>query len=264
MYEVSLNNNQVFLNFNSIIYLTISTIISSGIILFVIKKYLENRLNYNFQEKIEKYKNQLSIINELSKFDYQRKLTDYKLFTEFKHTIYRQIFSKIILTYAHCFRPFGLKEYPNFQNYTLKEVIDQIKSLNVLDELIIFINSNWDKNKHDCIKKIRKVYDFKDAEESRKCQIEAKNYFYENILYVSNDIEKLIKEVLSKIIEINIIWETCEDFSNVSEEELKKIREYEKELQELIYNKLKTLMNKELAVGYYDFDLTNSKEVSSE
>ena len=118
---------------------------------------------------------------------------------------------------------------------------------------------NWENNRHECIKKIREIYDFKDFEQSKKCQIEAKNYFYENILYVSNEIEKLLKDIFSKIIEINIIWETCGGFSGISGEDLKKIREYEKEFQELIYNKLKTLMNKELALGYYDFDLNNSK-----
>jgi len=79
----------------------LDTVIPIGVLLAVIwggvKYFTKKNFDYHFEKKIEEYKNEMQNILEFNKFDLQRKIHDFSLFTTKMHETYQNVFSLFLI-----------------------------------------------------------------------------------------------------------------------------------------------------------------------
>ena len=63
-----------------------SASVTSGVMALI-----QSRISHKYQKAIESYKHELNTINEQQKFNYQRWITDFGLFTQKKHEAYAEL-----------------------------------------------------------------------------------------------------------------------------------------------------------------------------
>ena len=71
-------------------YVTASSV-AIALLFFFAKKYIAIFIENKFDEQLETYKHDLSLITENARFDYQRKIQDFNLYTIKKHERYVEI-----------------------------------------------------------------------------------------------------------------------------------------------------------------------------
>lgn len=238
-----------------LIFVFVSLILASkfikNLIKKIIEKFMEKFIENKFQQNMENYKHELSLISEQCKFDYQRKITDFNLFTKEKHQVYKELFSLILVAFANAKEFGGMRHLPDFNQFDKSEMEGFLEKFELTSMKKIELLDIWENDKANCTRIINDFLDRIRVGRSVDEKYSATNYFYKNILHISDDIENLVKNIFNNITEINIFWE-IEVKSKHFSGDLLKMREVEDKLSKLIYEDLKNLMKKELSVGYYE------------
>jgi len=67
-----------------------------ALIFFVLRKFLGGKIDFNFNKKLAEFNNQLQISTESARFDFQRKIQDFNLYTVKKHEKYIKLYELVL------------------------------------------------------------------------------------------------------------------------------------------------------------------------
>lgn len=70
--------------------------IVTAILSFILKEYLSNKIDSYFQTKLVSFQHQLDLSTEAEKFNYQRKIQDFNLYTNKKHEKYIELYEIVL------------------------------------------------------------------------------------------------------------------------------------------------------------------------
>ncbi len=218
---------------------------------FILRKIFSNTFDTFSKKKIEAYKHDLSLFSEKQKFEYQRWTTDFNLYTQKKHEAYSELYRLILIADGALQQLVGFREVPSFEEYDRKDMENYLKGYQVVGGHIPTLLDCWEQNRDACIEKTREYLikiDFQKAEQERQ---KAKNFYVIHTLYLSETVEKLVSEILSKLVrqfvmdrQMIVKHYSRDDYPEQSKEIIEKKNE--------LLGQLKHEMRKELSVGYYE------------
>lgn len=224
-------------------------VISSGAIVGAmwvgIRYYVKKMVDQRFQKNIEDHKHELQLLMEQNKFDLQRRVQDFSLFTTKKHAVYAELYDLYLRADGYVTH---LLTQPDI---ILKNIRDEEELIYALSEsnfpqfLINRFVDEWDKKPREELRnELIKEFENIDIENTRKAIRKARDTFLINRIYLSNETLELMGELnkfYSKIITSYILFSAQPlNYKDLIEEGKSHIK------------KLTEVMRDELAIGYYD------------
>ena len=232
----------------------IPTAITTSII-FIFKKYYGTKIENTFQRSMESYKQELIVATENAKFDFQRKIQDFNLFTTKKHEVYGELNKLLLTAEGGILNLYGLRTELSYEEYNredLKKLMDREGfPEGKMDEILKFFDANDKFNAILLMKHFLRIKEFRDANNEL---INARNFFWASIFYFSNEVEEKIKVIFIKLAALLIRQEQIFQAPDTAHELRNKLGlesiELKKNIPDLI-EKLLVNMKQELSVGYY-------------
>ncbi|MED1221553.1 hypothetical protein [Bacillus paralicheniformis] len=180
------------------------SILTSSIVTIIIETVSKNLISNSFKKRLEKYKDALSQHAENRRFDIERKMHDFSLYSTKRHELYPEIFKRIFSINKN------LNTYEQ-KSYLSKEIIkkpsdifDYYESIGVSisEEVATKIdekcNEKWSLDQDYCLQQVSRIIKNELAVSLRKDVEEAFDFFSHNILFLSEPISSLIDKLLEK------------------------------------------------------------------
>jgi hypothetical protein len=178
----------------------ISGIFNIIIIILIVtyKAWTPKLFQYIYDKKIIKYKTDLETEKEKQLAEFSKKITGFNKFFNKKYEIYPLLYSKIIKLHGELSNWAPSQLHPDFKKLTNEEFIDYLNTFDfsIPDKRELIALRESDKlNDWDFYKLLPGHF--------RVCIRKTNNFFQENRLFLSNEIESFISEVLDNA---NKIW----------------------------------------------------------
>jgi len=208
---------------------------------YLVKKLVDQRFN----KRLEDHKFELQVLLENNKFDFQRKVQDFSLYTSRKHAIYAELYDLFLRADGYVRR---LLTQPNITLQDFYDKQDLAYNLSKADIPVHIANrfvEDWEnKNREDTISELIKYLEQFEYIRTKDAVNNAKNTFLVNRIFLSEETHKIMSELNQ--IYANIIF-TQEVMGRVQPQNYKDIAEH---CERLIKN-LTEAVKSELAIGYY-------------
>ncbi|NOJ73181.1 hypothetical protein [Paenibacillus alvei] len=179
------------------------------VIWFFVRHISGKFIEKQFQKNIETYKNELQGVLESKKFDFQRMMHDFNLYRSKKHEIYPELFRFLLKATIGLNNLKNNWDFPYFRSLGKEFVVQYLLEKGVGQTEIDYITDHWLDDDEEKIQDIK--YAIKKLErESVKNEYKIfHNYFLEVELYLSDEIVKVIQEILQDFDEIleNMIYD---------------------------------------------------------
>ncbi|MEC1437410.1 hypothetical protein P9D57_01320 [Bacillus sonorensis] len=184
-----------------------------------------------FNTKLEKQKHIL-----------QKKIQDFSLYNERKHSSYTELYKLIKEAEGQIFGLRGLKTVPSFTDCNTQDIDNYLKEFNTPQKAITEITHLWEKEKYDeAIQKIREYEKMRDINKAESAFFSAKNYWLLNELYFKEELNTKLHEYFKDLYSLYVNYEMPEGVSRKENRELKsKINDK--------FDELKSIMKKELSM----------------
>lgn len=225
------------------------------LLFFILRKYFGTKIDTAFKKNIEKYKQELLVATEHSKFDFQRKIQDFNLFTSKKHEVYGELNKLLLIAENYITGLFGFRtelSYEEFDKIDLKKVMENSGFPN--GKINQILNTIDEGNRIEAIIMMKKFLGLKEFRDSNNALINARNYFWSSIFYFSDKVESLVKDILSKLTSLLVKQEQIDQLPEVAQETKNKLGLESIELKReipIILENIMEQMKEELSVGYY-------------
>lgn len=226
-----------------------SSLLSSGIILGIIgivsKGFTKGWIDNYFNKKMAKYKNELESISEKEKFDFERKIHDFSLYSNQKHKIYPEIYKKMLYSKSLVFRLTGFTTLLTFEEYDENDLTAYMQSRKYPQGQISTILDRWRVDKISAISILRSYDRMISFQEANHEVQSARGSLFENELYLAEECSEKIYEYLNKIDTLLLNTELPD---NESIKQKPKLRKEIATLEE----EIRKIMRVELSIGYYE------------
>ncbi|WP_203362432.1 hypothetical protein [Bacillus sp. REN10] len=226
------------------VYQWLKAIGIGAIILLIINKYIENRIRSKFDKELENHRNNLLKVTEKMRFDFQRKVHDFSLYTNKRHEVYPEIYKHILITDSMIMRLKHQRIYLTWEGFNEEDLLEYMNNHRVprreSDEIIRL----WKFDKNASVKRLRqclKMLEYQDAE----YQLEVfQSKVYENELFLSEETSTYCIAIIENLNSLLINYHFLDD------ETLAEDRNIEKGILSQKH-KLRKTMKKELSIGDY-------------
>jgi hypothetical protein len=240
---------KIFLN-----YIAIPSIITT-ILTFVLKKYLSDKVDHYFQEKLTLFKHQLDLSTEAERFNYQRKIQDFNLYTVKKHEKYVRLYELLLESEARICGIYGFKTELTYQEHNESDVRRIMTEEKFPEGKIEEIFKIWkNRGKEDAIKEMKIFFRLIEIKRADNSFWALKNHFVISKLYLSDIIDSKFDSLLTSLGSLLANYETVEqipfEVRRESKELIKEGGEIRKTIRPQI-EELTSMLKKELSVGYY-------------
>lgn len=236
-------------------YVAVPSVVTT-ILVFVLKKYLSNKVDNYFQEKITLFKHQLDLSTEAERFNYQRKIQDFNLYTVKKHEKYVSIYESILEAESRICGIYGFKSVPTYQEYNENDIRKIMTDEKFPEGKINEIFEIWrNQGKDEALKTMRKFFRLIEVQKASNSFNAFKYQYIISKLYLSETIDKKITEIIGTLAAVLAHYETFEQLPFEARREMKEEIKEATKLQESVrpqIEELTELLKKELAVGYYN------------
>jgi hypothetical protein len=212
------------------------SVLTSSIVTLIINSVIKGGIKHQYSKRLEKFKSDLSLISEDQKFDFQRKIHDFSIYSSRRQEIYPEMYKYI---------------------YKLHKEINLIEELSFLspafisekERIVPYFNGIGIEFTEEEVKLILKKYDSYDTHEDSLINLSdlikqilinefnkkikaADDFFQDHILYFSNDSIKKINNFLTNILVlvVNMKLEDNDDKNEI----LKEVSDCCKEIEEIL------------------------------
>lgn len=224
----------------------LSSVIVVGILEFIIRKYCSSRIDLSFAKRLERFKHDLDAVGEQSRFDYQRKLQDFNLYTSKRHESYVALHKLLLLAQSSVTGLVGLRNVPTYEDCNqedISRILDYRKVHSGKKEEIL---SLWITARGAAIAMMTDYLRMLELQQAEIAIAEARDCFWFSKLYISNDIAATAHELIKKLKDLKAYYNypeaTCEFYGRVEQ-----LRHDVDDLS----NHVISIMKKEISVGYY-------------
>lgn len=231
----------------------VALLVLGGVILFspawypFLRAWLNRRITagieYGFQRRLEDHKHELSLAAEAARFDYQRRISDFNLYSSARHESYAELWKLIRAAHGRILelaRPvaqeFDYFDADDVEKYLIRKGIPSGKRTEVLQV--------WINDRSAGVAALNAVVASSDAHEAVTAFISVNNQFVARDLYLSDPVSKATGFILGQLDMLRVNLQSPE-----GKESIKSVV-----LQHEVYEavqQLKRSMQDELARGDY-------------
>jgi hypothetical protein len=226
-----------------------------AVIAFLSRNITKGYINNYFKNKLEDHKHDLQQITEEIRYDYQRKIHDFSLFSSKKHEVYAYLYKLYNKANTDVkIATASYREYPDFKKNDSEEVEKYLLEMDINKDVVEKIKNMWSGDKEKAFKEFQNAIDFKKLITADRSKYEAITYFWDHSIYLSRDIEQSSKDINDCLKEII----HKEEYRIIDGNEGIKKSEFYKGQRNLNLQidghlrKIKEYMRKELSIGYYE------------
>lgn len=218
-----------------------------------LEKFLDRYFQANYEKELEEFKTELKHTTEFLKYDFNRKLVDFNLFTSKKHEVYAELFSKVLYAKSAVVGLEGLMQFLTFEDFDEEDLrkflenkkVPKGKTNEFLDE---FRSKKTDRDLENLANKVHSyIYKIIDVKHAENIVREAKGYFYINAIYFSDDLYVFIKDYFIKLFQLYHIFSSNFRLNDDYEKKISLEAFLEANLEEL-----RIRLRKEISIGYYN------------
>ncbi len=170
-----------------------------NLIILALNVLVKNGVDNLFARSIEKYKSELQQISEKAKFDYMRMNQDFNLWTTKRHEAYAKLYSSLDETLRFMSSIENIEISAYFDYLSNEDLIDILKKESLSTDDISSVTLLRDGNPSFAEKEAKRLIKKAKTSEAKKAGIKAQKVFGENIIYLSDEIYRMVEELLSKI-----------------------------------------------------------------
>jgi len=219
---------------------------------FIIQKYSKAKIDNYFNKRLEDHKHELSLVTEAERFNYQRKIQDFSLFTTKKHEHYAELYHLLLVAdgeiQALYYEP---RSVLTFSGYIRKDISLYLKQQKFPLVKIRSILDLWDTEKETAIKEVEKYLGALAVHRAERSWREAKRYFWRSQIYLSDEVIKVSQSLISDLFELFLYHKDLIFGQQRGAEWVSRSREIKNSLDRNFGNIIKLIRN-ELGVGYYE------------
>lgn len=224
------------------------------------KIFAEKRLDLEFNKRLEKHKNDLELITNRIQFEYSLKTHDYNNYSEKKHQVYAELFSRFSIAMQSMWNL--MKESPETNYYKLGKVRVELllrHQLNTPEEIIKDTLNKWD-NSEGFVNDLNKFFWSLIVTRAIKSLDKAREYHLHNALYLDQEIEEYCIRLISSMDEWRRTYLEHIEMHHESgiRQQIRSEYTASHEKAELFFSELSDKMRSELKYGKYN-DLETAK-----
>ncbi|ARU61867.1 hypothetical protein CBW65_13125 [Tumebacillus avium] len=219
----------------------LSVLVTSGIGTFLFQTFIRNKIKNLFDKNLESHRHTLMLITEETKFDFQRRIQDFSLFTSKKHEAYQELYKLILIANGKVLSfSGGFKSELSFEEFSKEDLEKYMTDKKVVSGKMKYLLEMLESNRRKAIKEMKEYILMIDFQKAWHSINEARNLLLINELYLSDEVSKSSKDVLNIIDQLLYYYESRdkEDVKNIQILELQRPGQLDR---------LKTLMREELA-----------------
>ncbi|MEC0229041.1 hypothetical protein [Paenibacillus alba] len=193
------------------------------------------------------------MIVEINKFDIQRKIQDFNLYTTKRHETYAKVYGLFLKSEGTAKSLTGFRSVPDFEKFNFEELKYYFEKNEIPLASVKFILDKWDDNRSSSAEEMKAFYDQWFVGKAIRSYSDAKNEYLLSRLYLSDEVTQICDKLSFIIGTYCANLELFYDKNFPTQEKsaiAKELRRAEEEITSLIES-LKIAMQKEMAIGYY-------------
>ena len=172
---------------------------------------LTENVKAEIEKDIETHRQGLGIEIETLRLEQNQLMASFELYTAKRHECYPELYKLIEISNGSIRSLRGLRRELTFQNTNSEDIETYMRGKQFTSNDIQHILKIWEENKPSAISMLRKILEKIDYNEAEEKFINANNYFYFMNLYLSEDVENIVRELLALLHELWINYDP--DFS---------------------------------------------------
>lgn len=213
----------------------------------LITEYIKTVVKQSATAELEEYKAELKAMTLDIKYNHQRMLTDFGLFTNKKHKYYTKLYKTLLQAEGSIRSLRGVRQEPAFTDYDEQDVEEYLRKNLIPNGKIKQILQWWTSgNTKDAIAEIRRYLRIKRYRDAQRNLHKARNVFWYAQLYLSIEVKEHGKALIDALESLLINYN--DDYQGLD------LKEENKELIKKINVLLPLIigtMNRELGIADY-------------
>jgi hypothetical protein len=223
----------------------LTSILTSTIVTGIVVSLFQAFYKFKADKNLEQYKQSLSQLTENLKFDLQRRIQDFSLYTNKRHEKLPELFRLLLIADSKVRGLFGGRRSLTFQEFNRVDTEKFLLDRQVPQGKIETILTTWNVDKDEAITEMNEYLRVIEFSEARKNFYEAKNFYILSELYLTEAVTELTEKFLKVLGELLNYSEYPETGTH------HKRFEFHAELDN-ITNQLRNAMKQELGISYYN------------
>lgn len=148
------------------------------------------------EKDLESHRRSFDVEIEELKLKQNQLFTNFELYTAKRHECYPELYKLIEISNGSIRRLRGLKRELSFQNVNSQDIESYMRDKQFTSNDIELILGYWDEDTNSAISLLKKRLQRIDYNEAQEKYFEANDYFYFMVLYLSEDVEDIARELL--------------------------------------------------------------------
>ncbi|MFD2328976.1 hypothetical protein ACFSR7_06910 [Cohnella sp. GCM10020058] len=223
----------------------VRSILTSTIVTGIVVALFQAFYKYRADKNLEQYRQQLTQLTESLKFDLQRKIQDFNLYTIKRHETIPELFKLLLLAESNIRGLFGGRRSLTFEEFNKSDIEEYLLNRKVVRGMVEKILDLWETDKEASIDQMNSYLRVIEFSEARVSFNEAKNYFVLSELYLTDEVARLVDEFIKTLGELLV-------YSEFPEPGTHQQRFVHHAKLDNIINELRTVLKGELGISYYN------------
>ena len=153
-----------------------------------IERTIDKRIDFEFAAKLENHKQDLEVLTESAKYDFQKKLTNVGLHTSRRPEAYNEAYRAARVAHGLLLNQRGLRQVPTFEEYNADDVMAYLEGRKAPKGFIEEMRRNWETDRPAAVRTLGPYARMLDLQAAENAFTEAKNSAYINELYFSDPV----------------------------------------------------------------------------
>lgn len=161
----------------------------------------------NAEKNLENHKQKLNVHTENLKFDLQKKIHDYGLYSGKRHEIYPELFKLLLLADGNVHGLYGFRRNLSFSEFNEDDIKVFMQARKISEGKQREILNLWNLRKDDAIDELEAYLRVLEIQDARKSLIEAKNFLLLSDLFLSELVSQKSDELFGALNKILVFIE---------------------------------------------------------
>ncbi|EIW20701.1 MULTISPECIES: hypothetical protein [Pelosinus] len=169
-------------------------------------EWIKGRISLSYSKKIEKYRQDLSLISQEKTHEYQKKISNYNYFITKKHENYIILYNQILKAVSVNIQ-YGssLKSLPSCLDWDEIDLERQLEKMAMSHGAETIMVNLWREDRQEAVRALQELIGKKEEFNAWDAYGAAKNTFHDTRLYLSEELLYPLKNLLSKLSEYYFI-----------------------------------------------------------
>jgi len=164
-----------------------------------VEKLVARGVDQRFDRRLEDHRHSLAMSAEHARFDLQRDLANFHLYTGKRYAAAESVYTKVRIAHGSVAGLFGVKETPTFQEYTKSEIDAYLVSRDLAEGMRLQILGTWDTDRNASLAVLNPYLRMLEVQSAHQDLIAAQNEIFLNELYMSEAAGKVLNELFAML-----------------------------------------------------------------